>query len=811
MDTLWQDVRRAIRHLADSPGFVLSAVLSLGIGVGANTTVFAWLDNIVRHPFPGLPDGDQLVVLNVADMDGHVDGMPPIAYPVLEEWRSRLTAFEKIAAHAQARLNLRISGTATAEPIWVELAAARFFDTVGVTAGRGRLFDERDATANASVVVISHALWQRRFGGTPDIVGRVVLLNGVPFTIVGVAPPQFTGVVMGLAFDAWVPVWQQPVIMPGADWMRDRQARRMQAVARLRPGTTLADANRELLSVAREVSHSYGETPLSGAGGRWISDTQLGSLVGPLGVAMLAVTALLLVNACANCAGLLMARSIDRQRQTAIQMAMGASRRRLVQQALVEAVVLAMLACTLGLLIAQLTKGALLALVPRVALPVSLEIAFNGRVGFFAAMVSGVAVLLFAVVPAWRGAQVAVADVLKSSSTGGGVRRTRLRSGLVVAQVALSIVSLVVAGLFLRSVAAAARAPLGFGDPRQVLLVSTDLSFTRLEGNPLVSLVDRALESVRALPGVSRAAFASFVPLGFGGPPRVNTRIDGYVPGPTESMLIGRASVSDDYFETMDIPLAEGRGVTMVDRRGGLRIVVINEAFSARYWPGQSSLGRQIDQGDGWATIVGVARNSAIDSVTDPRAPLVYYPWTQTTPTGLTLHVRATTDALSLADPVRRRLAAIHEDLPALDPGTLADRMQAATFVQTVGGTIFSVFGVIALLISTVGLAGAAAQFVAERRLDLAVIVALGATPRKVARSVIAPPLRLTLLGILIGALLSSAGALLLRHQLVGLAPIDVISIAVAGLLVVVTSVLSCLWPMWRAIRLDPVSVIRAQ
>jgi predicted permease len=811
MDTLWRDIRQALRGLARSPGFALATLISLGIGIGANTTVFAWLDSIVRHPFPGIPGGHELVALNVADGDGSVDGMPPIAYPVLEEWRTRMSSFRKIGAHAQARANLRVAGTDDAAPIWIEITSASFFDTVGISAGRGRLFDGSDEAAGAAVVVVSHALWQRRFGGAPDTVGRSVLLNGMPFTIIGIAPPRFTGVVMGLAFEAWVPIWQQPAVMPGTDWMRDRQARRLQAVARLREGVTLAEANRELHAVARAVSKSFGETPVTSAGARWISDTQLGSLMGPLGAAMLAVTALLLVSACANVAGLLLARSLGRQRQTAIQIAVGASRRRLLQQALVEAVILAAMGGALGLLVAQLTKGALLTLVPRVALPVSLEIDLSGRVGLFAAIVSTIAVLLFAIVPAVRGSQLAVVDVLKSSSAGGGIRRSRLRQGLVVVQVTLSLIALVIAGLFLRSVAVAARVPLGFGNPAQVLLVSTDLSFTRLDGDPLVTVGTDALERVRHLPGVKQAAFASYVPLGFGGPARVNTNIDGYAPRSDESMLIARASVTDDYFETMEIPIVEGRGVTSSDRRNGLRAVVINQAFAARYWPGQTSIGRRINQGDGWATVVGVAKDSAIDSVADPPAPLVYHAWAQTRPTTLTLHVRAASAPLSLVEPVRRQLAATHPDVPALDPGTLADRMQAAMFVQNVGGTVFTGFGLIALAISTVGLAGVAAQFVAAGGRDLAVLVALGATPGGVMRAVITPPLRLTLVGIGFGALLSTVAAILIRSQLVGPARLDVASIAGASGLVVVTSLLSCLWPMWRAVRLDPVSALKAQ
>jgi putative ABC transport system permease protein len=812
MESPWRDIRRAVRGLTRSPGVALTIVLSLGMGIGANTTVFTWMDNIVRHPFPAIPRGGELVALNVADADGRVDGMPPIAYPVLEQWRSRAALVERIGAHAQARLNLRVTATGDPVPMWVELADAAFFNTVGVGAWQGRVFDASDAAARANVAVISQALWRRHFGSVPDIVGRTVLLNGVPVTIIGIAPPRFGGVVMGLAFDAWVPLWLQPALVPGSDWMRDRTARRVQAVARLRHGATLPEVNRELNAVARDVSRSFGDSPVTGAAARWIGDTQLGSLIGPLSLAMMAVTALVLLTACSNAAGLLLARSYSRRREAAIQVAVGATRSHLVRHALIEAMVLAAIGCALGLLIAQFTKGALSRLVPPVALPVHLEIDLNGRVAIFAAVVSSVAVLLSTLLPALRGSKLDVVAGLRSATAIDRVRRWRIRSALVVLQVASSLVSLVMAGLFLRSVSAAARVPLGIGDPRQVLLVSTDLSFTRLEGAPLIALVESALDSVRRLPGVAHASFATMVPLGFGGPLRVNTKVDGYVPGPNESMFIARASVSDGYFEAMGIPIVEGRAITRQDGPGSMRSVVVNQSFVARYWPGQRAVGRHLEQGDGWATVVGVAQNSAIDSVQETPAPLVYHTWAQGASPSVTLHVRTRTAPLSLVEPIHQQLSAAHAELPALDPGTLADRMQAATFVQFVGASMFTVFGFIALMIAAVGLHGVVAQLVVERRRDLGVIVALGATPAKVASAVVRPPLTLTLAGLGLGAALAAAAGAMVRSQLVGVSAFDSLSSSViAAVLLAATAVASCTRPAWRAIHVDPVAAIRGE
>jgi putative ABC transport system permease protein len=810
-DSLSRDLQRSLRASWMSPGFALSVILSIGVGVGANTTVFAWMDNIVRNPFPAIPEGGALVALNVADAAGRVDGMPAVSYPVLAEWRARTSSFSKMAGHALARLSLRAESRETGQPIWAEIVAPTFFDTLGVKAAKGRLFDGADEDSHTSVVVLSDAYWKRRFGGAPEVVGRSLLINGIPLTVVGIGPTAFGGVVMGLGFDVWVPVWQQTTLLPGSDWLRDRTARRTQVIARLKPGISLPRANEDLLRAAREVSRSSGETPLTGAAARRVSDTQLGSLMGPLGSAMMSITAIVLLTACANVAGLLLARAVRRQKETAIQLAMGAPRGRLIQQSLVQGLVLALLGGLVGLWIAQITKGALVSFIPQVSLPVNLEIQLNLRVALFALGATTLAALLFSLLPALRSTNPDVASVLRASSAGVGVRRSRFRQGLVVTEVAFSLVSLVIAGLFLRSAASSGRAALGFKDPSTVLLVSTDLSFTRLEGPALDALVSQALERVRGLLGVKEASLATFVPLGFGGPPRLNTRVDGYVPAPDESMLIDGASVSDRYFETMGIPLVEGRFIEGQDQANGQRVAVVNEAFGARFWPGQSAIGRRISQGQAWSLVAGVVRDSAIDGIGQPPRPMIYYPWSQRPSNGLTFHLRAEGSPLALVEPIRRVLAAVQPDLPALDPGILSDHMRASTFVQSVGAAVFSAFGGVALMIAALGLYGVVAQFVAERQKDIAVTVALGAPPHRVARLVFGPALRLTILGLCCGSLLSVGAAILVRNQLPGLASADVITVVASVGVLFVVALGSCAWPTWRALRIDPGLLLRIQ
>lgn len=807
MSQLLGDLRLAARRLRRTPGLTVTVLLSLGLGVGVNTTVFAWLDNLVRRPLPGVPDSGELVALNVADPDGRVEGMPAVSYPTLLEWTSRTRSFAAVAAHSQARMNLRDGLAEAGEPIWTELTASTFFSTLRVTPALGRFYTGADEANHASVVVLSHAFWQRRFGGQTDVLGRRVLLNGTPLTVVGVTSRGFGGVVTGLGFDAWIPLWMQPDLLPGGDWMRDRGTRRLQAIARLHPGVSLVQARLELHAAALDVSRAYGESPPTGAGARWLSDTQLGSLLGSLGGAMLAVTVVVLLAVTANVTGLLLALGVRRQRDTAVQLALGASRLQLVRGALAQAGLLSLAGCALGVWLAQTTKDALIRFVPRVALPVHIEVSLNWRVLLFAALATSLAATIASLVPALRTARVNVVDTLKSGGGGGG--RSRLRATLLVAQVAFAVMALATAGLFLRSVASAASMPLGFGDPARVLLVSTDLSFTRLASAAKATLVSDALDRVRALPSVSAASFASFVPLSFGGPPSASTTIEGYVPGSEESMFVDRAIVTEGYVETLALPLEEGRAFTTADGVDGPRVVLVNRALATRYWPGRSALGRRLDQGDGWAMVVGVVGNAAVDTVNGPPRPLVYVPWRQRQVDSLTLHVRTAAGPLTVLEPVRQVFFAVHRDLPVLDPGLLSDHMRAALFVQSLGASTFSLFGAIAVLVATVGLYGSVAQYVAERRREIAVTVALGASPTSVALSVIGRATRLTAVGLVVGAMLAIVAARSMRAQLIGVETVDSASLAGSAALLLLTAVCSCAWPAWRASRTDPVITIR--
>jgi predicted permease len=810
---MMKDLVFTLRSLRKQPGLTAIVALSIGLGVGANAMVYTWMDGLIVHPFPAVPDSDRLVVLSPVGPDGSVRGMPPVSYLVFHDWRANERGSEifehDVAAHVYVRLSGRVPGESSSEPVWGEMVSGNFFAAAGVTPLRGRAITPEDESARAPVAVVSERYWRRRLGSDPSVLGRHLLLNGVDVNVVGIMPREFGGIVVGVAFDVWVPLTLQPQMLPGSDRLSDRNARWLQAFGRLAPGVTLDAASQSFDATARLTSTEAGESPVQGGALRRIRETQLGSLMFPMFLAMLGVTGLVLLTACANVANLLLARGTAERKETGIRLALGASRIRVGAQSVLQSGSLACLGGVIGVVIAGWAGDVFRLFLPAVPLPVSADLEMHPRVIAYAFLVTLLAALVFGLVPSLRASRFELVPVLKDDARGASGARSRLRGALVVAQVAFSMAALVLGGLFLRSLGAAKTMDVGYEDPRKLLLVGTDLSVAGIDAADAAAVQDRVLDRTRSLPGVRSAAFSTMVPLGFGGHVLAPTQIEGYTPKADESMEVERVLVSASYFETMGIPILRGRAIDEDDRADTMRVAVVNETLASRYWPGLDPIGRRLDQGSGWATVVGVARDSVYRDLGETPYPLAWSSVEQWPATGLTLLVRAMGAPQALVEPLRGAVQAADADLPFFEPRTLAEHMAAASFVQFVGASMLSAFGGLSLVLAAVGIFGVLSYSVNLSRREIAIATALGATPRRVVRDVLSNGMRLVLAGVVIGGAASFFASRLLATALLDVAPGDPLTYLATTLLIGFVAVVACLAPAWQASRVDPLTALK--
>jgi predicted permease len=809
MTVLWKDLRGGLRMMRKHPGLTLTVVLSIGLAVGVNTTVFTWMEALVLNPTPLVRDADRLVAVNTARADGTGIEADPFSYQTYLDWRDSARSFDGLIAHNIIRLNLRQGEEVQGRPVWGEIVSGNYFDVAGVPAALGRTFTPEEERSAARVTVLSDGLWRSRFGGDKSVVGRRVFLNGADVTVVGVAPRGFHGILASYDMGLWVPVTLQPVLQNGNNRLVDRSARFLQGTARLKPGVTLAQADMELRALASNISQAHGDVPVTAAAVRLMRQRFSGVGFYPLFSGMLCVAALVLLIACANVANLLLARASSRQKEIAVRAALGASRWRIVRQLLTESLLLSLLGGGAGLLLALWAKDFFIVFIPPTPQPYLPGVTMDWRVVVYAFLVTLCAVVLFGLTPALRASRPDPGEALKSEGRGASASHSRLRGALVVVQVAFSVVALACAGLFLHSLRSAQKIEPGFADPSRLLLVATDLNAAGLKPEEGQATADRLIERVRQLPGVAAAGYSTMVPLGFGGHAYANTKVEGYVPAPGEEMSNERVIVGDGYFETMGIPVLRGRAVAAEDRAGTLRVAVVNETFARRYFPGQDPLGRRVDQGQGWATVVGVAQDGKYQTLDEKPAPLVYYALRQWYAPSFTLHVRTTERPRALAEAVRGAFAATDPNLPFLDPRTMAEHMGAATFRQFFSATMLSGFGALALLLVAVGLYGVISYSVAQRTRELAIRIALGASARDVLRLVVRQGLAMTAVGLLVGTGLALAAGRLLQSWLLGASATDPLTFVVIPLLLTLVALAACLAPARRATKVDPTVALR--
>ena len=811
METLLQDVRYALRSLRKSPLFALMAVVTMGLAIGVNTSVLSWVERLVLRPLPGVPQSDQLVALQLQDQ-GDAGGFGYLDY---RDWRESARAFEDIAMSADMPpVSLRAAGPA--QQAFAGLVSWNLFDVLHVRPALGRAFRPEEETGRTPVAVISHDLWRRMFGGDSGVVGRHVMLNGNDFTIVGVAPAGFVGAQVGWRSDLWIPVTLVELV---AGWDGALSVRGWRfidaAMARLRPGVSLEQARQDMDLVHRRVAEANpGYHRSTSVLVRRYADVGVSAWLRPVMGALLGVTVLVLLIACANLANLLLARASVRRREMGVRLAVGALRGRLVRQLLTESMVLALGGGIVGVLLAVWGKDLALALIPISGFPIAFDLPLDARVLAGAAAVTLATGVAFGLVPALQASKPDLVSALRDGTGSASARRARLQSGLVAAQVALSLVALVCAGLFLRGLQRAREVDTGIRNPEQVLLVDVNTFAAGYSDSAGAALVDRMLERVRALPGVRSAAVATQLPLGFGGFNDISVEVDGYRFRDDEDRTALISWVSDQYFETAGVPVVRGRGITEQDRRGAPDIVVVNEAFARRFWPGQDPIGQRLRAGGStgpWRTVVGVARDVKGRSLAAPAPPTFYRPIQQAFSSRFTLHVRSDGDPRALQQVLRQAFAELDPNLPLAGVRTMAQHMSAASFIQRMGAWMLSSFGALALVLAAVGLYGVMAYSVEQRTREMGVRIAVGASTRDLAGLVVGRALRVTAIGLAVGLALAAGAGRLLRSQIFGVSPLDPVTFVGVSALLAAVALLAAWLPARRAARVDPIIALQAE
>jgi putative ABC transport system permease protein len=803
MDTVLQDLRYAFRTLGKNPGFAAVAVLALALGIGANTAIFSVVNAVLLRPLP-FPDPDRLMmVLSSNPGKGYPEN--PVSPPDFLDWRAQNRAFEGMAAFDPSAFNLN-EGTEP-ERIPGARVSASFLGLVGVKPILGRDFlEEEDRDGAEPVVLIAHGLWIRRFGSDSGIVGRTILLNGRRRTVVGVLP-------QGYAFPNHSEVWT-PIAFDHDD-LTGRGGHYLKVLARLRPGVTIAAAQADMDSIAERLRRQYPD-----------SNTGWGTLVAPLNemmvggvrpalLVLIGAVGFVLLIACANVANLLLARATERQKEVAIRLALGAGRARLVRQFLTESAVLGLLGGLIGLLLA-LWGTDLLVAAGGENLPRFREVSVDGRVLLFTLGLSLLTGIIFGVIPALQASRPDLNETLKEGGRGGTVGRARhrLRGALAVGEIALALVLLIGAGLMLKSFLRLVSVDPGFR-PEHLLTLNVSLPQAEYpDGTRQSVFLRESLQKLSALPGVEAAAAATTLPLS-GDLISYTFSVDGRSgQSPAERSSALYDGVSPAYFRAMGIRVLKGRSPQETDVVGGARVVVVNEAFARRVFPGEDPIGRRIGIDDGpqaWREIVGVVADVKQTSLDGETRQHMYEPLSQAPSPWLSFVLRTTVEPAGLAAAARRAILEIDHRQPIADVKTAETLVAESVTQPRLAMILLSVFAGTALLLAGMGTYGVIAYSVGQRTHEFGIRMALGAGRGEVLRLVVRQGLLLACIGVLLGLVAAAGATRLLGGLLFGVSPTDPITYAGVALLLIGVALVACLVPARRATLVDPISALRCE
>ena len=812
METLWQDVRYAARTLAKNPGFTAVAVVTLALGIGLNTTIFAWMKAVAIESLPGVPRAHEMVVMGGMSRKGGgcCNG---VSYLHLRDFNARAKSMAGIAGWEIATVNLDAGGGEDAR-VRGTIVTENYFDVLGAKPAIGRTFspEEGKTPGTHPVAVISHGTWQRVFGGDPNIAGRQVRINRHPFTIIGVMPPEFSSAVPGLAFEIFVPALMQQQLVPGENWVTNRSAGWLDAFGRLKPGITVQAARAEMDVLSQQIEKDYpGTFPEMTMGVYTLTDSPLGIIGALFSVVtiLMALVGVLLLIACGTVANLLLARAAERRREIAVRMALGAGRGRLLRQMLTESALLGLVAGALGLVVGAWSSQAIQRLMPFGDMPIAFNLKVDGYVLSFTLGTSLLTALFFGLAPALQATRRDVVGSLKDQRAGLG--RVWWRSALVTAQVALSVVTLVCAGLFLRSLGAARDVDPGF-NTRDAVMISMDVfpaGYTPETGRQFYA---QLLERVSALPGVKSATLARRPPLMQRGARGTGIdEIEGYKRGEKERLGSLFDTVGANYFRTMGIPLIAGRDFTEADVKTSAPVMIANENFIKKYWPSESGVGKRVRIGGRWIEVVGVARNVQYRSLGENGRLYLYAPHQQQYEPDMTLVVRHSGNAVATVDAVRNAVRAMDPKLPLFDVKTIEQHFSSAMGTTRIAAQASSAFGALALLLAAAGIYGVLAFSTSRRTNEIGLRIALGARPGHIARMIGRQCALIVGIGVVIGLAAAFAASRALGSMLFGVQPGDPLTYAAIAVLLTVVAALACWLPARRAMHVDPAVALRVE
>jgi putative ABC transport system permease protein len=816
LQSLVADIRFSARFFASNPKFALVAVFTLALGIAVNATVFSWIDSVLLHPYPGVTDTSGLALIETVTLSG--EHLVATSYLDYRDYRDNLKLVSEMAIGRFTPLTLGLEGNA--DRAWAELVSANYFDVLRVKPVLGRAFlpeEGADKPGAFPVAVISYRMWQNRFHGDRSVLGKEIRLNRHQLTIIGVAPPDFRGSTVGLVYDVWMPITMAEEMGTGPEFTYRGCRDLTSTIVRLKPGVTLEQAEGELSALAKRLAAQYPDT------NRGVDAIMVpvwaghlgaqGVLLKPLQILM-AACALLLIIVCANVANLLLSRAVTRQKEFGLRLAFGAGRGRIIRQLMTETFLLVTGAAALSVLLVMWLERSLNRLLPRVDFPFDLRGGLSPSTLGFTLLVVVVVTVAAGLVPALFSIRGNLSQTLNEGGRSGigGTRTHRLRGLLVGIEVALAMVALISAGLFLRSFGNASRIEPGF-NTRNISVSQFYLSNAGYTAEEQRSFCRRLRDRLEALPGVTAVTYSDFVPLTSPGTsPEDQLVVEGYVPALSEQMLIHRATVPPGYFDFMGIRMVEGRDFTERDESGAPAVMIVNETFARHFFGDATPIGRTIHISGANVTIIAEVRDSKYDTPMQAPVPYFYVPFQQVFAPGLnfSISIKTAGDPMAAIPDLRREALALNQDA-FFHSVRLEDAVGYSLYPQKVAAILLTATATLCLLLAAIGLYSVMSYAISQRTQEIGVRMALGASHFKVLQMVSRESVLLTLPGLLLGIAAALVALRFFRSMLVGVSPTDPLTFVGAALFLIGVALLASYLPARRALRIDPMIALRCQ